>query len=102
MLDCQKGMVGRTIEGIPIVGFPEHIDAILSEYAIHGIDIDRVIVAGEPNMLSPVQMGAVTQACERRQIDIDLMPQLLGIGEPLTVTQRRPIQMSETFRLELF
>ena len=38
VLDCQKGMVGRTIEGIPIVGFPEHIDAILSEYAIHGIE----------------------------------------------------------------
>ena len=81
VLDSRKEMIGRTIEGIPIVGFPEHIGAILSEYAIHGIEIKRIIVAGEPGMLSPVQMDAVTRACERRQIALGLMPQLLGLGE---------------------
>jgi lipopolysaccharide/colanic/teichoic acid biosynthesis glycosyltransferase len=48
---------------------------------VHGIAIDRVVVAGDPDILTPVQMTEVTRACERRQIAFALMPQLLGLNE---------------------
>jgi lipopolysaccharide/colanic/teichoic acid biosynthesis glycosyltransferase len=89
VLDSRKNLVGRTIEGIPIVGFPEHIGAILSEYAIHGIEIKRVLVAGEPSLLTPVQMDAVTKACEQRQITLGLMAQLLGLAAAPAVPKAR-------------
>lgn len=81
VLDPRKELIGRSIEGVRIIGAPEHIDAILAEYAVHGIAIDRVVVAGDPNILTPVQMTEVTRVCERRQIAFALMPQLLGLNE---------------------
>jgi lipopolysaccharide/colanic/teichoic acid biosynthesis glycosyltransferase len=95
VLDSRKELVGRSIEGVHIVGLPEHIDAILTEYSVHGIVIDRVVVAGEPNILSPVQMIEVTRACERRQIAFALMPQLLGLNDAPIAPREDAIYVQE-------
>jgi len=51
-------MIGRAISGVQVLGAPHELDAIISEFAIHGVVTDRVVIAGEADFLSP-------QSCKR-------------------------------------
>jgi hypothetical protein len=44
-------MVGRAIAGVQVLGAPDELDAIVTEFAIHGVDTDRVVIAGEVDFL---------------------------------------------------
>ena len=81
MLDERSHMVGRAIEGVRILGIPQDLDAIVEEFAVHGIRIDRVIVGGERDLLSDEALGEVQRVCERREIDLNFVPRLVGLGE---------------------
>ena len=48
---------------------------------MHGIRIDRVIVGGERDLLSDEALGEVERVCERREIDLNLVQRLVGLGE---------------------
>jgi lipopolysaccharide/colanic/teichoic acid biosynthesis glycosyltransferase len=92
VLDGRPEMRGRTIERVRIVGSPQHLDAIIDEYAVHGIEIDRVVVAGESDIISDWEMKEVRRVCERRQVGLDFVPHLIGVGKlkssPIKVTPR--------------
>jgi lipopolysaccharide/colanic/teichoic acid biosynthesis glycosyltransferase len=81
VLDRTPEMLGRTIEGVRVVGAPEQLDSIIDEYSLHGIEIDRVIVGGEPDFLPHEEMQNVHRICESRQIGLDFVPQLVGLSE---------------------
>jgi lipopolysaccharide/colanic/teichoic acid biosynthesis glycosyltransferase len=58
VLDQDANMIGRAISGVQVLGAPHELDAIISEFAIHGVATDRVVIAGEADFLSisqPVQ-----------------------------------------------
>src|SRR5207302_9680922 len=46
MLDQDTKMLGRAISGVQVLGAPHDLDAIVSEFAIHGVGTDRVVIAG--------------------------------------------------------
>jgi lipopolysaccharide/colanic/teichoic acid biosynthesis glycosyltransferase len=79
VLDGRPKMLGRTIERVRIVGSPQHLDAIIGEYAVHGIYIDRVVVAGDSDILSDREMMEVRRVCASRQIGLEFVPQLIGL-----------------------
>ena len=81
LLDSRKEMFGRSIEGVRVVGAPEHLEALIAEYAVHGIEISRILVAGEPRSFSPELLHEITTIGEKRQIFLDFMPQLLGLRD---------------------
>jgi len=81
LLDSRKEMFGRAIEGVRVVGAPEHLESLIAEYTVHGIEIGRILVAGEPKSLSPEQLNEIMTICEKRQIFLDFMPQMRGLRE---------------------
>src|SRR5262249_19691861 len=79
VLESRPRMVGRAISGIPIVGPPEHLEAIIAEYALHGIRTNRVIVGGDADLLSASELEEIHRVCERSKIKLDFVPELIGL-----------------------
>src|SRR6476620_10980762 len=52
VLDEETAMIGRAISGVQVLGAPHELEAIISEFAIHGIGTDRIVIAGEADFLS--------------------------------------------------
>jgi len=44
VLDEDAAMIGRAISGIQILGAPHELEAIVSEFAIHGIGTNRIVL----------------------------------------------------------
>jgi lipopolysaccharide/colanic/teichoic acid biosynthesis glycosyltransferase len=82
VLDENAAMVGRAISGVQVLGSPSELDAIIGEFAIHGIETDRVIIAGEVDNLSPVTLHEVEWVCEKRRIGLCFLPRMIGLTEP--------------------
>lgn len=81
VLDNDSAMVGRAISGVQVLGAPHELDTIVGEFAIHGVSINRVVVAGEVDMLSPTVLHEVERVCQRRKIKLCFLPQMIGLSE---------------------
>ena len=79
VLDDRPQLLGRSIEGVRIVGLPQHLQPIIDELAEHGIRTDRVIVGGETDLLSAAAFTEVRRVCEQRDLRLDFVPQLIGL-----------------------
>jgi lipopolysaccharide/colanic/teichoic acid biosynthesis glycosyltransferase len=81
LLDKDPRMVGRAIEGVRIVGLLRDLEAIIDEYALHGINIERVVLGGEPDIVSDAEMREIRRVCENRGVVLRFAPHLLGLRE---------------------
>jgi lipopolysaccharide/colanic/teichoic acid biosynthesis glycosyltransferase len=81
LLDFDAGMNGRTIDGIRIVGTPNHLQPIIDEFAVHGISADRVIVGGDEDLLSEDTLDEVRRVCKQREIPLEFVPKLFNLTE---------------------
>lgn len=80
VLDEKAEMIGRAISGVRILGDPQQLDDVINEFAIHGIDTERVVVAGEADLLSSEALHEVQRVCEKRQLELSFLPRMLGIS----------------------
>ena len=83
ILDDNSQLVGRSVERTPIMGSPLHLEAIINEFTDHGIHTDRVVVGGEPNILSVELLDHIERICEEHEIQIDFVPNIVGLNELL-------------------
>ena len=81
VLDARPHMMGRAIEGIRVVGPPQHLEPIINEFATHGIRIDRVIAGGESDLLSGEELAEVRRVCRNHDVKLDFVPQLVGLAQ---------------------
>ena len=81
VLDEDAAMLGRAISGVQIFGAPHELEAIVSEFAIHGIGTDRIVIAGEVDFLSPPVLHEVERICKKRQIELTFLPRMIGVSE---------------------
>jgi lipopolysaccharide/colanic/teichoic acid biosynthesis glycosyltransferase len=81
VLDEETGMIGRAISGVQVLGAPHELEAIVSEFAIHGIGTDRIVIAGEADFLSAPVLHEVERICKKRQIELTFLPRMLGLSE---------------------
>jgi lipopolysaccharide/colanic/teichoic acid biosynthesis glycosyltransferase len=81
VLDENAAMVGRAISGVQVLGAPHELEAVISEFAVHGVGTDRIVIAGEVNFLSPAVMHEVERICRKRQIDLTFLPRMIGLTE---------------------
>jgi lipopolysaccharide/colanic/teichoic acid biosynthesis glycosyltransferase len=80
ILDDKQKLFGRTMCGVPIVGAPNQLDAVIDEFAIHGIRTDRVIIGGDESLLSPAALDALRDTCGQRGIVFDFVSNLIGLS----------------------
>lgn len=79
VLDDNPKLFGRTMCGVPVVGSATQLDAVIEEFAVHGIRTDRVIIGGDESLLSAGALGEVRNSCGQRDIVVDFVPNLIGL-----------------------
>ncbi len=79
MIDDRPAMIGRTIDGIRVLGPLQNLQAIIEEFSEHGIRADRVIVGGDASMLPDEAMKNLARLCQQRDIALDFVPELIGL-----------------------
>jgi len=79
VLDDRPNMIGRAIDGVRVIGPPDHLETVVNEYAEHGTRISHVIVGGDPDMLSPATLPEIRRICEEHEIQLEFVPELVGL-----------------------
>jgi lipopolysaccharide/colanic/teichoic acid biosynthesis glycosyltransferase len=103
VLDENAAMIGRAISGVQIFGAPHELEAIVSEFAIHGIGTERIVIAGEADFLSPPVLHEVERICKKRQIELTFLPRMIGVSEqkstnaPAVVFE--PVESKQSFAM---
>jgi lipopolysaccharide/colanic/teichoic acid biosynthesis glycosyltransferase len=106
VLDEQPSMIGRAISGVQVLGAPHELEAIVSEFAIHGIGTDRIVIAGEADFLSAPVLHEVERICKKRQIELTFLPRMIGVSERKPATAAAvisgPVESGPAFGLPAF
>jgi lipopolysaccharide/colanic/teichoic acid biosynthesis glycosyltransferase len=112
VLDDDPEMIGRSIVGVRIAGSSHELQFVLDEFEEHGIHTDRVIVGGDASLLSEEALRSVRQICEQRRIQLDFVPELIGlralqngaatIAEELPQAATGEFMLSRYFRFKPF
>jgi lipopolysaccharide/colanic/teichoic acid biosynthesis glycosyltransferase len=77
ILDDSEEMIGRKISGVRVLGSPLKIKQMVDEFAVHGVEVDEVIVSnGESHVARPVLIE-FRKICHQKDIKLSFMPQLL-------------------------
>ena len=79
ILDARPKLIGRLLDGVSIIGAPQHLASLADEYQVHGVKIDRVLVAGGTEFLLSDELKQIHQICGARQIKLEFIPDLLGV-----------------------
>jgi lipopolysaccharide/colanic/teichoic acid biosynthesis glycosyltransferase len=82
VLDESSGAIGRSIGGVQVLGTSQDLDAIVGEFSVHGVQIDRVILAGDNDLLSSTSLHDLERVCKKRHVVLSFLPQMLGLTEP--------------------
>ena len=82
VLDENAGAIGRSVAGVQVLGTPQELDAIVGEFVVHGVRIDRVIFAGDEDLLSAAALHDVERVCKKRHLELSYLPRMLGLTEP--------------------
>src|SRR5215475_7904669 len=78
VLDERPAMLGRAISGVRILGAPKHLEAIIDEFLVHGVRTEQVVIAWELDLLSREGARHVQRVCAERQINLSLLPHMIG------------------------
>ena len=106
VLDEDAAMIGRAISGVQILGAPHELEAIITEFAIHGIGTNRIVIAGEADFLSAPVLHEVERICKKRQIELTFLPRMIGLSErkptAASAVISKPVESGPTFALPQF
>ncbi len=80
VLDGRPHMIGRTIAGIRIVGAPNDLQPIVDEFAVHGVNIDRVVIGGDETLLTEDALDEVRRFCGLRSIPLTFVRSMVGLS----------------------
>lgn len=77
ILDDNPRLRHRSLNGYPIVGAPGDLEKVIADYALHGVRIDKVVVAEQPHDLSPATWSEICRVCETLKIGFEVLPERL-------------------------
>src|SRR5262245_28726952 len=81
VLDDDASMIGRVVSGVQVIGAPHELDAIITEFLVHGIGTDRVVIAGETDFLNAAVLHEIERICKKRQIKLAFLSRMIGVTE---------------------
>ena len=73
--------VGRLVATYPVLGVPEDIASILDRLEVHGVVVDRIIIASSFHSLAPSERQALLQIAHSRAIPLQLLAENLGFED---------------------
>lgn len=82
LLDDRPNYWGRTLSGRIVAGSHERLPALIDEYAVHGIEIDTLVVASLDESDYESHRADVERLCGELNLQILHLPHALGLREP--------------------
>ena len=73
VLDDRPQLLGRSISQVRIVGACRDLGAVVDEFQVHGIKIDRVVMGGGVDVVDAGSWESLRQVCNRRGIQVDTL-----------------------------
>jgi lipopolysaccharide/colanic/teichoic acid biosynthesis glycosyltransferase len=90
VLDDSPRLKGRSMAGIAVAGSIGHLASLIDEFKVHGVRIDRVLVAGSQESLPALTMEAVRSICADEELALDFLPDLFGMGSRQEPAMSKP------------
>ncbi|HEX2525912.1 MAG TPA: sugar transferase [Geminicoccus sp.] len=77
---CDRGeLMGRSLNGVPVLGSAEDLDHVLVDLETHGIFAERLIVTKPLESLPAGLISRLGGIARRHGVDIDTLPDLLSL-----------------------
>jgi lipopolysaccharide/colanic/teichoic acid biosynthesis glycosyltransferase len=86
ILDESPSLFNRTLNGYSIVGSPENLSKIIDEYATHGINIGKVVLAVHPKDLMGATRKNIFAICTAKNIPIEWFHEKLSLSQSKSST----------------
>jgi lipopolysaccharide/colanic/teichoic acid biosynthesis glycosyltransferase len=86
-------MLGRTIQQTPILGTVEQLQDILQSLEVHGVTVDRIVVATAADRLQPRALEILLEAEKTSNIAIQFLSEQLGLED---FSKRAPVLSSQS------
>jgi lipopolysaccharide/colanic/teichoic acid biosynthesis glycosyltransferase len=96
LLDENPRLRHRSLNGYPIIGAPTELDRVIADYALHGVLIDKVVVAEEPSALSEDTWIEIRRVRDSLKIELEILPELLMSAEmstDLPANDQAPVEL---------
>ena len=77
ILDERPKLKHRSLNGYPIIGAPADLEKVVADYAMHGVRIDKVVLAARPQDLSAGAWEEVCRICRALHIGSEVLPDRL-------------------------
>jgi lipopolysaccharide/colanic/teichoic acid biosynthesis glycosyltransferase len=81
ILDERSKLKHRSLNGYPIIGSPMDLEKVIADYAMHGVYIDNVVVAAQPDEIYLAARAEVRRVCESLKIGFEFLPERLMAKE---------------------
>ena len=102
VLDKNPKLFGRTLLGHEIIGPPSSLARVASEYKVHGVNIDRVLICDGRQSVDDDYLDELQNQCKLAEINIDFLPSVLGfeLGQAIEkeVAEQGPAYWSRGYR----
>jgi lipopolysaccharide/colanic/teichoic acid biosynthesis glycosyltransferase len=79
VLDDAADTWGCSINGVHVIGPPSHLELIVEEFAIHGVQVERVVVGFRPDEFPDGVLYKIRHVCARHNIELGFVPELFGL-----------------------
>jgi lipopolysaccharide/colanic/teichoic acid biosynthesis glycosyltransferase len=79
VLDDAADAWGRSVNGVPVMGPPSELESIIEEFAVHGIQVDRVVAGASPTDMPERVLTEIRHICTRHNIELGFVPELFGL-----------------------
>lgn len=86
LLDENSKFVGRAIAGVRVVGSASDLEQVLSEYEIHGVGIDQVLIS-TPDALSDEVRATIELICSAHEIPCTVAADAFNLWPKLEKTE---------------
>jgi lipopolysaccharide/colanic/teichoic acid biosynthesis glycosyltransferase len=82
LLDERPEFQHRSVNGHLIAGSPLHIFKIFDEYALHGVEINKIAIAIPVEEISGDAWIEINRLAKERSIELDIVPERLFLSPP--------------------
>ncbi|HEY1796196.1 MAG TPA: sugar transferase [Stellaceae bacterium] len=90
LLDAEPRWIGSSVSGVRIYGPPSHLESLIEEFALHGVQTDRVVLGGPEDSLSDAELSEIRSVCARHGINFMSASRLLDATERKVERPSRP------------
>jgi lipopolysaccharide/colanic/teichoic acid biosynthesis glycosyltransferase len=92
VLDDEPGTRGRSMNGVGIMGSTAELEAIIEEFAVHGVRTHRVVVGCHAHEMSDQALDGIRRICEAHSVDLGFVPDVFGLSAGAEADEPSEIQ----------